>query len=68
MGDRKIQVGYGSDSRADSKAKGMYGKRRSGKVVQNGGFNFQPTVSFESIDDDLWNSVFPNGYKPYWDK
>lgn len=62
MSATKIQVGYASDRR-ESKAKRCYGKKSSGKVLLNGGFSFEPTVSYENIDQDVWDRIFPNGYK-----
>ena len=54
----KIQVGYGSDWRRDSTAKNLYGKKRSGKVKQNGGFGGEPTVTYTRIPQDVWDSIF----------
>jgi len=38
------------------------------KKLMNGGFNFQPTVTFESISEEDWDRIFPNSYKPSWMK
>lgn len=61
----KIQVGYGSDRRG-SKAKGIYGKKRSGKILHNGGFSGEPTVDFTKISDERWASIFGNKSLPKW--
>lgn len=58
-------VGYGSDKRR-SNPKNCYGSRSTGKKVTNGGFNYQPTVSFENISDDKFTSIFGNAYLPKW--
>ena len=62
----KIQSGYGGLNGRGSGKKGLYGGRSSGKKLTNGGFNFQPTVTFESISEEDWDRVFPNSYKPKW--
>lgn len=62
----KIQSGYGGLGGRSSGKKGLYGGRSSGKKLTNGGFNFQPTVTFESISEEDWDRVFPNSYKPKW--
>ena len=67
MGSSKIQVGYGSDGRGKKK-KGLYAGRSTGKIVYDGGFNGQPTQSFQDIDKERWDSIFPNGFKPSWEK
>lgn len=64
---KKIQVGYGTGTRG-SKKKGMYGSRSSGKVMQNGGFNFQPTVDFTQISDKKWIEMFGTENLPRWKK
>lgn len=61
----KIQVGYGSDTRRRGR-RGAYGSRNSGKVVLNGGFNYQPTVSFENISDKRWSEIFGTSALPKW--
>ena len=62
----KIQSGYGGLNGRSGGKKGLYGSRSSGKKLMNGGFNFQPTVTFESISEEDWDRVFPNSYKPKW--
>lgn len=62
----KIQTGYGGLSGRSEGKKGLYGGRSSGKKLTNGGFNFQPTVTFESISEEEWNRILPDSYKPKW--
>lgn len=52
-----VQVGYGSDQRK-SGTKYSYAGRRGGKNVANGGFSNQPTVSYENISQEQWDSIF----------
>jgi hypothetical protein len=61
----KIQVGYKGTPKHKPAS---YGKRRRGKYVENGGFSGQPTVSFTSVDQDSWDKMFPDSYKPSWMK
>ena len=57
-------VGYNSNKPIKGK-KGMYGGRSTGKYDYGcGGFNGLPTVSFEKITDEQWNSIF--GEKTKW--
>jgi len=60
----KIMVGYGTGKH--STKKGLYGKKTGGKFSNNGGFNGEPTVTFENISDERWDEMFPDGYKPHW--
>jgi hypothetical protein len=40
-----------------------YGGRGSGKYSYgNGGFGGQPTVTFEKISQEKWDSIFKKGY------
>jgi len=57
MGATKIQVGYGSDGRG-SNGKALYGRRRSGKLLHNGGFSGQPTVDYARVEQDDWDRIF----------
>ena len=65
MGKTKISIGYGSDTRPKG-PKNAYGGRSGGKKLTNGGFNNCPTVDFIKIDQEKWDEVFPNSYKPSW--
>lgn len=65
MGSQRIQVGYGSDTRGKG-PKNAYGKRTSGKVMYNGGFSGEPTVSFENISDQRWAEIFKTDSLPKW--
>lgn len=67
MGATKIQSGYGSGRRSYGK-KGNYADRNNGKKVTNGGFNYNPVADFHDIPQEKWDSIFPDGYKPSWDK
>lgn len=40
-----------------------YGKRSSGKVVHNGGFSGQPTVTYTNITDEQWANIDWSDYK-----
>jgi hypothetical protein len=65
MNDKRIQIGYGSDTRSKG-PKGGYGSKKTGKVRLNGGFNYQPVEDFHNIPSEKWDSIFPDGYKPSW--
>lgn len=54
---KKIQVGYGSDKREYGK-KSNYGGRNNGKKLFNGGFNGNPTVTFENVSQERWDQIF----------
>lgn len=54
----KIQVGYGSDTRSRG-PKNAYGGRTGGKKITNGGFNGLPVVSYERIEQEDWDRIFP---------
>ena len=54
--NKKIQVGYGSHTRGSTK-KGLYGKQRSGKLKENGGFSGQPTVGYVNIPEERWEQI-----------
>jgi hypothetical protein len=65
----KIQSGYGGLGGRDSGKKGLYGGRSSGKNrLGAGGFGGQPTIDFVKLDEDDWNRIFPNSYRPSWMK
>lgn len=65
MSGNKIQIGYGSDKPLSQK-KGLYGTRRSGKFMGNGGFNGEPTVDFVGISDEEWARIFGVQSLPKW--
>lgn len=54
--------------RKDSSIKGLYGKKRGGKVNHNGGFSKEPRSGMSDIDPDEFDRVFPNSFKPSWMK
>ena len=56
MGD-KIQVGQYTGGRRDSSKKNLYGKQRSGKLRNNGGFSGQPTVGYTNISEEQWEAI-----------
>lgn len=60
-----IQIGYGSDTRSRG-PKNAYAGRTGGKKVMNGGFGNMPTISFETVSDDKFLSIFGNAYLPKW--
>jgi hypothetical protein len=65
MSNGKIVVGPATHQ-VESKKKGLYAGKRSGRVVQNGGFGNNPTVTFTSISQEEFDRVFPNSFKPKW--
>lgn len=65
MSGKTIQIGYGSDKPLSQKY-GMYGSRRSGKFMGNGGFNNCPTVDFTKITDKRWAEIFDTSTLPKW--
>lgn len=62
---KRVQVGYGTGSRKYGKY-GQYAGKKTGKKSENGGFNHAPTITFKDVDEDMWNTAFPNGFKPSW--
>jgi len=63
----KIQSGFGSGKPLSQK-KGLYGKRSSGKICYNGGFSFEPTMSYESVSDEQWEQAFGSAGKPWYER
>lgn len=61
----KIQVGYGTGKPLSQKH-GLYGTRRGGKKMINGGFNGAPTVDFTKVPDKTFIDIFGNSYIPKW--
>lgn len=53
----KITVGPYTGGRRDSTRKGLYGKQRSGKMRNNGGFSGEPTVGYTKISEERWNAI-----------
>lgn len=67
MGSQHIQIGYGSDTRSKGRPK-AYGRRKSGKLVTNGGFSGEVVSDFTSISEDEWIRIFGTNGMPKWKK
>lgn len=67
MSGKKIVVGYGDGGRPKNK-NGWYGSKATGKLKMNGGFNFQPTISFETTPEQRFIDIFGVNNLPKWKK
>jgi len=67
MSCSKPMSGYGTGKPLGQK-NGLKGGQTGGKLLLNGGFGGQPTVTFSDIDQDKWDRAFPNSFKPSWEK
>lgn len=63
---RGPSIGNFPKGRFGSTTKGLYGGRKNGKKILNGGFNNSPVSSLSSIDDNEYIRIFGLKSQPEW--